>query len=176
MYNFLAMVLQTLYSTKKTFYYNFFPTKAEENSFRYTAGMANGRKLIEMRDIYPPPVVDFENPWLIKKTLTHYETAFGKLVLSYNDTFEHVIRYWTLGMANFIALGQRVGVTLWDVTEEKNPKRYHQNSEFYLQMMANDECLLSCMELIRDRKLKVDDEIYLYWDSTENCFKFKLFS
>ncbi|KAL0432742.1 UNVERIFIED_CONTAM: hypothetical protein Slati_2608500 [Sesamum latifolium] len=173
------MVLQTLHSTKKTFYYNFFPSKAEElDSLKARKGPVGsasdvGRVLIEMRDIYPPPVLDPDNPWLLRKTLNHYEIAFGKLVLSSNDTFDHVIRYWGLGMANYVALGQKVGVALWDVTEEKNPRKYW-NNDIYLQMMANDDCVVSCMELMKDRKLKVDDEIGMYWDSKEADFKFKL--
>ncbi|KAK4434159.1 hypothetical protein Salat_0578600 [Sesamum alatum] len=173
------MVLQTLHSTKKTFYYNFFPSKAEEESSKARKGPVGsssdvvGRVLVEMRDIYPPPVLDPDNPWCLRKTLNHYEIAFGKLVLSSNDMFEHVIRYWSLGMANYVALGQKVGVTLWDVTEEENPRTYR-NNDVYLQMMANDDCVLSCMELVKERKLKVDDEIGMYWDSKETSFKFKV--
>ncbi|KAL0366445.1 UNVERIFIED_CONTAM: hypothetical protein Sradi_3534600 [Sesamum radiatum] len=172
------MVLQTLHSTKKTFYYNFFPSKAEDDSLQARKGPVGsasgmGRVLIEMRDIYPHPVLDPDNPWLLRKTLNHYEIAFGKLVLSSNDTFDHVIRYWSLGMANYVALGQKVSVTLWDVTEEKKPRKYR-NNDVYLHMMANDDCVISCMELVKDRKLKVDDEIGMYWDSKEADFKFKL--
>ncbi|GFP79031.1 hypothetical protein PHJA_000046600 [Phtheirospermum japonicum] len=171
------MALQTLYSTKKTFYYNFFPTKAEEEHLKARKDevqIPHDRILLEIRDMYQPGVVDLENPWLIKKTLSQYETVFGKLILSFNDTFEHVLRYWTLGMANYIALGQRVGVAVWDVTEGENPRKYQNNYGFYLQMMVNNDCFLSCLELIKDRGLKADDEICLYWDIKESSFMFKV--
>ncbi|KAL0284704.1 UNVERIFIED_CONTAM: hypothetical protein Sangu_2814000 [Sesamum angustifolium] len=129
------MILQTLHSTKKTFYYNFFPSIAEDHSLKARKGPVGsapdvGRVLIETRDIYPPLVLDPDNPWLLRKTLNHYEIACGKLVLTSNCTFDH--------------------------------------------MMANDDCVVSCMELVKDRKLKVDDEIGMYWDSKEADFKFKL--
>ncbi|KAL6573327.1 hypothetical protein OROHE_001786 [Orobanche hederae] len=171
------MVLQILHSTKKAFYYNFFPTKAEEDFLksrrRDPVRISHDRILFEMRDIYPPRAVDPDDPWVIKKTLSRYESVFGKIIFTCSDTFEHVIRHWALGIANYIAHGQRVGVTLWDVTEEENPRKY-QNYGFYLQMMVNGECVLSCMELMKDRELKVDDVVYLYRDIKTSSFKFKV--
>ncbi|KAG8369237.1 hypothetical protein BUALT_Bualt15G0130700 [Buddleja alternifolia] len=167
------MVFHTFHTTKKTFYYNFFPTKAEEEDLKARGAPTNGRVLVEMRDIYPPPMLDPNYPWMIKKTINLYEIASGKLVLSHNDAFEHVLRYWSLGMANYIAMGQKVGVALWDVTEEGNIKKY-QGNDVYLQMIANDDCVVACMDMIKERKLKVGDRVSLFWDPKETTFQFKL--
>lgn len=165
-------------STKKTFYYNFFPTKEEEESSKarnFEWGQAGvGRVMVEIRDIHPPPVVDPKNPWRIHKTLNQYEIDSGKLVLSWHDTFEHVLRYWSIGMANSIDLGLKVDVAMWDVTQENYPRIYDQFHGAYLQMGERDDFYLACMALMKDRNLKVYDEISLYWDSNKSRFMFKL--
>lgn len=167
------MGFQTLYSTKKTFYYNFVPTKAEEEALKArkaSGGLVDGRVLTEIRDLYPQPTIDPSNPWIIKKTLNQYEVVQGKLALSCNDAFEHVIRYWTFGMSNYVTMGYRIGVYLWDATDEENPRKYH-GKDVYLQMMPNDDFVLSCLDLFK--KLKVDDQVLVYWDCKNSCFKFK---
>lgn len=174
------MSLITYHTLKKTYFYNFFPSKAEEVSpptinpprpfwFR------RQRVLVEMRDVHPPPVLDPTNPWQIKKTLNQYEVASGKIVVSFIDSFEHILRYWNFCMANHIAiLGHRVAVPVWDVTNEKDPKRYDGN-EVYFQITPSENCILTCTQMMRDRNLKVDDYIGLYWDSKQCSFRIKLF-
>ncbi|KAG8390055.1 hypothetical protein BUALT_Bualt01G0043600 [Buddleja alternifolia] len=156
------MALTTHHTLKKTYFYNFFPTKAMEEASLANpnpAGVGHQRMLVEIRDVYPPPVLDSRHPWQIKKTLNAYEISSGKVLVSFQDTFEYILRYWTFCMANNIAmLGKKVLVVLWDLTDEKNPKKYEGN-EVYFQMILTGDCVLSCMEMMRNRNLKVDDYI-----------------
>ncbi|CAK9145684.1 unnamed protein product [Ilex paraguariensis] len=159
---------------KKVFYYNYIPNKAEEEACKVSnTPWQVTRVLEEIRDIYPPPVIDYQNPWQIKKTLTHYEAATGKLVVSFVDAFEHVFRYWTLCMANHVVLGHKVTVIVWDVTEQNNPKRYRNDSVFF-EMLPNDDYILACMDVFKDQCLNVDDEIGVFWDPRASTFQFKL--
>ncbi|KAL2459354.1 Uncharacterized protein Fot_55043 [Forsythia ovata] len=127
----------------------------------------------EIKDVYPPPVLDYQSPWQIKKILTHYEVNTGKIRVSFFDMFEHVFRYWNLCMANNVVLGHKVNVILWDVTDNHNPKRYR-NESVYVEMLPNDDYILACMELFKDLSLNIDDEIGLYWDPRASTFQFKL--
>lgn len=159
---------------KNTFYYNFLPTKAEEEACKANKTPYKvTRALVDMRDIYPPPLVDFQKPWQIKRTLTHYEAVTGRVVVSFIDTMEHVFRYWTLGMANGVVLGDKVNVILCDVTDQSNPKRYCSTDVFF-ERLPNDDFILACMELFKDRSLSVGDEIVLFWDPRVLNFQFKL--
>ncbi|KAK4415346.1 hypothetical protein Salat_2642000 [Sesamum alatum] len=172
------MALMTYHTLRKTYFYNFYPSKAEEEASKANSTPTSSRHhrmLVEMRDVHPPPVLDPSSPWQIKKTLNHYEIASGKIVVSFHDTFEYILRYWNFCMANHIAvLGHRVAVILWDVTNEKKPKKYEGN-DVYFQITPSENCILTCMEMMRDRRLKVDDYIGLYWDSREANFRIKLF-
>lgn len=159
---------------KKSFYYNFVPSTAEEQvSKTANAHYQVTRVLVEIRDIYPPPVLDYQNPWQIKKTLTHYEVNTCKIRISFFEMLEHVFRYWNLCMANNVVLGHKVNVILWDVTDHHNPKRYR-NENVYVEMLPSDDYILGCTELFKDLGLNVDDEIGLYWDPRASTFQFKL--
>ena len=81
-------------SLKKTFFYNFFPSKVEEETCKLnnTAHVVT-RELIEIRDIYPPPKIDLKNPWQIKKKITCDEVIVGKPVIPFSDTFEYILQY-----------------------------------------------------------------------------------
>lgn len=183
--NYTMVFLKPSSSTMKTFYYNFFPTKEEEERERKRSGdrEANfgrpggyGRMLIEMRDFYPPPVVDPSNPWVIKKTLNRNETDSGKLVLTCFDTFEHVFRYWPLSYANSAATGHRVGVAIRDVTPENYPRKFNEMDDgVYLEMGESDDFYLMCKPLMKDRNWQVYDEIGLYWSCDKFCFMVRLF-
>ncbi|KAI3423157.1 Hflx-type G domain-containing protein [Psidium guajava] len=61
-------------------------------------------------------------PWLIRKAVESSEITTGKLVLSHDDMFDHVFRYWTLEMCNHVVEGGRYLVTLFDFTDEKKPR------------------------------------------------------
>ncbi|KAG5581141.1 hypothetical protein H5410_051768 [Solanum commersonii] len=57
-----------LLSMKKTFFYNFFPSKAEEET---------------CKDLYPAPKIILQNPWQIKKKITHNEIVVGMLMIPF---------------------------------------------------------------------------------------------
>ncbi|KAH6818612.1 hypothetical protein C2S51_002215 [Perilla frutescens var. frutescens] len=159
---------------KKTYFYNFYPVKAEEETAAPT-GFRYHRMLVEIRDVRAPPVLDPRQPWQIKKTLTHQEVTCGKVVVPFNDTFEYILRYWNFCMSNHIAiLGHRVAVVVWDVTNERQPRKYEGN-DVYFQITPSENYVLTCTALMRDRKLKVDDYIGLYWDPRQSFFRIKLF-
>lgn len=173
-------------STKKSFFYNFFPTKEEEEVVRKRLGDREpsferpggyGRMLVEIRDHYPCPVVDPNNPWVIKKTLNRNETDSGKLVLTWHDMFEHVFRYWSLSYANSAAMGHRVGVAIWDVTQEDHPRKFNEMDHgVYVEMMNDrDDFYLMCKPLMEDRNWQAYDEIGLYWSCMKSCFMVRLF-
>lgn len=151
------------------------PSKAEEEACKATnTQFQPTRVLVEIKDVYPPPVLDYHNPWKTKKAIIQYEVVTGKLVIPFLNTFEYIFRYWTLAMANHVVLGHRVSVVLWDVTDQSNPKRYCGDS-IYFEILPNDDYVLACMDLFKDRSLNIDDEIGLYWDLRSSTFQFKLF-
>lgn len=164
--------------TKKTFYYNFFPPKSEVETW---IGMSTeddevGKVLVEIRDIYHQPVLDYQNPWKIKKKLTHFEVAGGKILIPFHDTFEHIFRHWSFSTVNHAVLGNKVSVLLWDVTEKHSPKQYLLSDNFFLELMPNDhDYILTCKELFFNRKLEIDDEIGMFYDPRMSYFQFKLF-
>ena len=163
-------------SLKKTFFYNFFPSKVEEETCKLnnTAHVVT-RELIELRNIYPPPKIDLKNPWQIKKKITRDEVIVGKLVIPFFDTFEYILRYWTLDAAKSLENGCDVLVDMWDVTEENIIEKY-QGESVFLRKLHNDDFYLSCMILFNNCKLNVGDEIGLYWDPRSSCLMFKLLS
>uniref|UniRef100_M1D885 Uncharacterized protein n=1 Tax=Solanum tuberosum TaxID=4113 RepID=M1D885_SOLTU len=106
-----------LLSLKKTLFYNFFPSKAEEEACKLNnTPHVVTQELIEIRDIYPPPKIDLENSWQIKKKITHDEVIVGKLMIPFFETFEYILRYWTLDAAKSLENGCDVPVGVWDVT------------------------------------------------------------
>lgn len=165
-----AMALQTFYSTKKTLYYNFIETKANEDPQKIQR--AAPVELVEIRDVHPPPSMYLNNPWL-RKTLNYYEVHSGTIVLMWCDVVEHVIRYWGHRMAHAFTMQQeKIPVKLWDVTDEKSPKKY-EGKAVYIWHMMDRICYISCRELFVVRNLKAYDMISMYWDCKDNGFKFK---
>ncbi|KAG5581181.1 hypothetical protein H5410_051808 [Solanum commersonii] len=108
-----------LLSMKKTNFYNFFPSKAEEEEAckinNTTYDMT--RELVKIRDLYPAPRIDLQNPWQIKKKLTHDEIVVGMLMIPFFEMFEYILRYWNLDVAKSLENGCKVCVDMWDVTE-----------------------------------------------------------
>ncbi|XP_070031771.1 B3 domain-containing protein At5g26805-like [Nicotiana tomentosiformis] len=165
-----------LITMKKTFFYKFIPSKAEEEACKTSnTEYIPTRKLIEIRDIYSAPKIDLKNPWQIKKRITRDEVVFGKLVIPFFDTFEYILRYWNLSKAKSLVNGVGIFVILWDVTEENDPKIYESGSICF-EMMCNDDYSLLCMPLFNDRGLAVGNEIGIYWDPRCSSFMFKLLS
>ncbi|TMW83419.1 hypothetical protein EJD97_001708 [Solanum chilense] len=165
-----------LLSIKKTFFYNFFPSKAGEETCKLNnTPHVVTKELIEIRDIYPPPKIDLQNPWQIKKKITGDEIIVGKLVIPFVETFEYILRYWTLDATKSLENGCDVHVNVWDVTEENIPKKYEGGSVF-LKKLHNDDFSLSCIKLFNNRGLSNGDEIGLYWDPRSSSLMFKLLS
>ncbi|KAG5607219.1 hypothetical protein H5410_028711 [Solanum commersonii] len=153
-----------LLSLKKTFFYNFFPSKAEEEACKLNnTPYVVTREIIEIRDIYPPPKIDLINPWQIKKKITRDEVI----------TLEYILRYWTLDEAKSMVNGCDVPVGVWDVTEENIPKKYDARS-VCLRKLYGDYFYLSCIKLFKSRGLSIGDEIGLYWDPRSSSLMFKL--
>ncbi|WMV30940.1 hypothetical protein MTR67_024325 [Solanum verrucosum] len=78
-----------LLSLKKTVFHSFFPSKVEEeacivNNTPYVVT----RELVEIRDLYPAPRIDMQNPWQIKKKITHDEIVVGMLMIPFFEVFE----------------------------------------------------------------------------------------
>ncbi|XP_055808666.1 uncharacterized protein LOC129877203 [Solanum dulcamara] len=165
-----------LLSIKKTFFYNFFPSKAEEEVCKLNnTPWVVTRELIEIRDLYPAPKIDLKNPWQIKKKITNDEVVVGKMVIPFYETFEYILRYWTLDVAKSLENGYGVPVGVWDVTEENVPKKYEGGS-VCLRKLYNDDYSLSCIQLFNNRGLGVGDEIGLNWDPRSSSLMFKLLS
>ncbi|XP_069146023.1 putative B3 domain-containing protein At1g51970 [Solanum lycopersicum] len=165
-----------LLSLKKTFFYNFFPSKEEEEACKINnTPYQVTRKLVEIRDLYPAPRIDRQNPWQIKKKLTHDEIVVGMLIIPFFEMFEYILRYWTLGVAKSLENGCKVCVDMWDITEETIPKKYEGGSVWFKKLFYEDFSLWS-IELFKDRRLGESDEIGIYWDPRSATLVFKLLS
>ncbi|KAG5607080.1 hypothetical protein H5410_028572 [Solanum commersonii] len=166
------LLSQPFLTLKKTFFYNFFPSKGEEEASKVnnTPRVAT-RELVEIRDLYPAPKID----WQIKKQITNDEIFVGMLMIPFIQMFEYILRYWTLDMAKSLENGGRVCVNMWDVTEENVPKKYEGGSVF-LRKLYTDDFSLSCIELFIGRRLGIGDEIGLYWDPRSSSLMFKFIS
>ncbi|KAG5607225.1 hypothetical protein H5410_028717 [Solanum commersonii] len=136
-----------LLSLIKTFFYNFFLSKAEEETCKLNnTPHVVTRELIEIRDTYPPPKIDLENPWKIKKKITCDKSSI-----------------LDVGCAKSLENWCNVHVDVRDVAEENIPKKYEVGSVF-LRKLHNDDFYLSCIKLFNNCKLSICDEIGLYWD------------
>lgn len=159
---------------KKTYYYKFLPTKAEEEAAKASnTPFQITRELVEIRDLYPAPVLDPFNPWQIKKVVTDADILTGKLVLSHQEVFEYVFRYWTLEMCNYLLAGNKFYAVIWDHTDDKNPVRYH-NEKIYLEQGPQDTYMLRWLDLVRNSSINPSDEIGFYWQSRSGTFQFKV--
>ncbi|KAK3188226.1 hypothetical protein Dsin_027787 [Dipteronia sinensis] len=164
-----------MYTTmKKTFFYEFFPTKAAED-----AAKARGvpyrvtRTLIQIRDITPPPKFDPNNPWIIRKSVTTGEVMNGKLMLTHQATFEYIFRYWSMEICKHVIAGHKSYVIILDYTDGDNPKRLQGESVFF-EGGGNDTYFLGWMDLVRSRDVCPGDEIGLFCDKSTGMFGFKL--
>ncbi|WMV30933.1 hypothetical protein MTR67_024318 [Solanum verrucosum] len=165
-----------LLSLTKTFFHNFFPSKAEEEActVNNTPHVVT-RELVEIRDVYPAPRIDLQNPWQIRKKITHDEIVVGMLMIPFFEMFEYILRYWTLDMAKSLEDGFSVWVDMWDVTEGNVPKKY-EGGRVWIRKLYNDDFSIWCNELFNDRKLGDGDEIGIYWDPRSASLVFKLLS
>ncbi|KAL6323456.1 hypothetical protein AAG906_039026 [Vitis piasezkii] len=159
---------------KKTYYYKFLPTKAEEEAAKpNTTIFQVGRVLVEIRDLYPAPVTDPKNPWQIKKVATSTDILTGKLMLLHHDVFEYIFRHWSMEMCSHVVAGNKLYAVIWDLTDETSPVRYH-NENIYFEKGPQDTYLLGWMDLARKANMNPNDEIGLYWENRSGTFQFKV--
>ena len=162
---------------KKTFFYNFFPTKAEEEEAAKAgssgANLPVRREVIEIRDFYPPPEPDPANPWRIKKVVNNTDVLTGKLVLMHNDVFEHIFRFWSLEICNQVVNGNKVYVAVWDLTPEGGPVPY-QNERIYFGKGPRETYILGWLDVVRNDRVRPRDEVGLYWDQKSGTFHMKI--
>ena len=160
---------------KKTFYYKFIPSKAEEEEAkRNKKPFQVTRELVEIRDLYPPPIIDPMNPWQIKKVVTNADIITGKLVLSHHEVFEYIFRYWTLEMCNYVLAGNRFYAVIWDVGGEEKPPVRHHNENVYLEIGPRDTYMMGWMDVARNAAVKPNDEVGMFWQSRTGTFQFKV--
>ncbi|KAG8643863.1 hypothetical protein MANES_11G074200v8 [Manihot esculenta] len=160
---------------RKTFYYSFLPTKSEEEA----AAARNAqhqvtRTIVEIKDFLTPPGIEPTYPWQIRRPITRNEVATGEILLSHEEMFEHVFRYWNLESANHLVQGNKCFVTLIDYTEENLPKTFQ---NVCVKSGPNDTYVVGMMEVVRGRVINPGDEIGFFWDVRPATygFAFKVF-
>ena len=81
-----------LLSMKKTLFYNFFPSKAEEEIYNInnTAHEVT-RELVEIRNRYPSSRIDLKNPWQIKKKIIHEDIVLGFRMISFFEILGQIL-------------------------------------------------------------------------------------
>lgn len=159
---------------KKTFYYKFIPTKAEEEIAKSSnTPFQVTRELVEIRDLHAAPVIDPMNPWQIKRVVTNADIITGKIVLSHHEVFEYIFRYWTLEMCNHVLSGNKFYAVIWDISDEKSPVRYH-NKNIYLEQGPQDTYALGWMDVARKASINPNDEVGIFWQSRTETFQFKV--
>lgn len=158
---------------KKIFFHNFFPTKEEELvCLADNSPHKAFRVLMEIRDIHPPLVMNYLNSWKIHK-LSMFEVCTRKIVISFNEAFEYIFRYWSLNLVNYVVTLNKLFVCVYDVSDPRNPKK-HDGDSVYFDMVLDDDYTLACKSLFQDLNLSIGDEIGLFYDPNASCFMFKL--
>lgn len=107
---------------RKAFYYNFIPTKSEELDAKSGAN-SNKKSCCSVVEIRPfslnLSLKDPNYPWEIENVVTFLEIEKGIILLSTNDTLNHIFQYWSLDTTNFIVAGKTIHVDVLDVTNTK---------------------------------------------------------
>ena len=67
---------------------------------------------MEIRDLYPAPIIDMKNPWPIKKKLTDDDIVVGVLMIPFLKMFKYILRYLTLDAAKSLENGCKVCVDM----------------------------------------------------------------
>lgn len=164
---------------KKTFYYNFFPTKDEEIKVT-KAGSAKKHiscDLIEIRELDYQPRFKPKDPWHIKKVVEAAEIETGILRLSWSDTLDHIFRYWDVETANLVTRGKKIFVGV-DLSDPTRPIKLYQGENIYLQKKQDDEYVydFGLKDLVVDKHFKAGDLIGLTWDCRYGIFQTKVLS
>ncbi|WMV30971.1 hypothetical protein MTR67_024356 [Solanum verrucosum] len=133
------------------------------------------RELIETTG--PAIIFDLSNRRYIRKYITNVDIAQGTLCISSFGTSENILPFWKLDKAKSLVNGNVERVGLWDVTEENygRTNRY-EDASITFRKLCSDDYSLSCMTLINDRGLGVDDQIGLCWNPIISKFEFKFIS
>ncbi|KDP41879.1 hypothetical protein JCGZ_26897 [Jatropha curcas] len=156
---------------RKTFYYNFLPTKAEEEAAVARKAQHHvSRTIVEIRDWFAPARMDPTNPWQIRRAISRSEVATGEFLLSHEEMFEHVFRFWNVELANHLVQGNKCFVVLIDYSEENMPKTFQ--SSYVKNGAKNDTYLLGFVEVLRCRVINPGDEIGLFWDTRPASYGF----
>ncbi|GLT75504.1 hypothetical protein SLA2020_472230 [Shorea laevis] len=153
---------------KKTFYYNFFPTKVEEEAAAaHNVQYRVTRTLIEIRDLEHHQASGVD-PWrqIIRKSITASDVFMGKLSLSEQEMLD-LLRPCTLSKANSLLVGDRSCI-LYDNTEGE--VKYHIDVE----RGSQDSYTLRCTSLFRNRNLAPGDQVGLFLDVSNEAFRFKI--
>ncbi|XP_055808506.1 uncharacterized protein LOC129877051 [Solanum dulcamara] len=167
---FMFKVLSKL-CRKKTFSYNFIPSRTEEEENNTSWVVTR-----ELKETDPPRRIHLNNVRHMMKKITIEDLTFGELRIAFFATFEYILPYWNLELATSLVNGNMVRVGLWDVTEQNGRPNRYKGGSFTFRKLRNDDYSLSCMRLINDRGLAVGDEISLCWDPRCSKFRFSLLS
>ncbi|KAL3337780.1 hypothetical protein AABB24_030086, partial [Solanum stoloniferum] len=125
----------------------------------------------------PVQTIHTNNMMHMTKKITSQDIAFGELRISSLVMFDCILQYWNLELATSLVNGNVEHVGLWDATEQNygRTNRY-EDARFTFRKLSRDEYSLTCMTLINDRGLGVDDVIGLCWNPIVSKFIFKLIS
>ncbi|KAK9757977.1 hypothetical protein RND81_01G198100 [Saponaria officinalis] len=168
-----------LTTTHKTFYYVFLPTKAEETIINTNqTPYIPTRYLVEIRDIYDPPIIDPNNPWVICKKITYYDIISGKITLTHEEVFDHIFRYWSMSFASLGVFGShKIPMLIWDHTNTRpNHARRYVGENIYFERGPNDTYFLGWANLACDLRVNPGDVIGLYWGIEVAGFHLKVLS
>ncbi|KAB1225504.1 hypothetical protein CJ030_MR1G018603 [Morella rubra] len=159
---------------RKVIFYNFFPTKAEEEAAKARNSVHHVTPLyvVEIRDNrQPPPRLD--DAW-IEKVVDLNSISTGKLYLSHHETFDHVFQHWTVEQATHIVAGNRMHVMIMDVTDGNGPMSYHGENVFFEKGPHCDSYALGCKDLFEKHVLHLGEEIGLRWSKELGLFQFQI--
>lgn len=166
----------TFLTTKKIFFYNFIPSKLEEEHCKlFNKTYLVTKSIIKIRDVSPAPYFDPVNPWHIKRTLMSEDITSSQIYIKYNEAFDYVFRYWSLEMVNAVVmLEKKLLLVVWDLSDENKPVNFSGEAMF-LEKGCDEGYNLGILELLKSkRSIKIGDEIGLYWDVRASAFMFKV--
>lgn len=169
---------------KRVLFRNFIPMKAEEENGTGAAKLGDGGGgsssskhggLVEIRvDSHFRP-----NSWSVNKVVTYDEINTEELKLSDHETLEKVFYNGVTSNNMNIFIVDKVGVSLWDVTEGVGNAMKRQS---YLKIERSGKrdrsksFALGWKEIITTRHVEAGDEIALTCDNSSASFQFELLS
>uniref|UniRef100_M1DWI9 Uncharacterized protein n=1 Tax=Solanum tuberosum TaxID=4113 RepID=M1DWI9_SOLTU len=113
----------------------------------------------------PAQTIHSNNMMHMRKKITRQDITIGELRISSFAMFDYILPYWNLELATSLVNENVERVGLWDATEKKygRTNRY-EDASITFRKLCSDDYSLSCMTLINDRGLGVDDVIGLCWN------------